>query len=438
MPAQDRYGLPLTTVSDMAAAAYREGMDLLLSAWPGAAAAFDRAMAADPDFALAHIARARVHATYAEGPAAKTLAAKARELAARNATARERSHVETLALVIDGQPAKALELALAHLDQWPRDAIVMSLPLGAFGLFAFSGMPNHDQARVDLCERHARHYGDDWWYTTYLGWSLTENGDVRRGRQLSERAFGMRRNNANVVHALSHAMFEDGSTTQADALITEWLPEYDHAGILYSHISWHQALAALEQDDPARALAIYTDRIRPDVSAAAPLNVMTDGASLLWRLGVSGHTAPQAIWDDVAANAERNFPKSGNSFADVHAAIIAAATGNRAALDERIGELDARSANGSLPAGLVVPALCRAVRAFSDGDYRACVSLLEPVVGDVVRIGGSHAQREMIEDTLLMALMKSGEAAKAQIMLDRRIHRRPSQRDMAWRAAASC
>lgn len=433
--AQDRYGLPMTTVSDLAATAYREGMDLLLSSWPGAAATFDRAIAADPEFALAHIARARVHAVYAEGQAAKTMAAKARELAARTASPREISHVETLALVIDGLPTKALNSALAHLGQWPRDAIIMSLPLGAFGLFAFSGMDNHNQARVDLCQRHARHYGDDWWFTTYLAWSLTENGDVANGRKLSERAFSQRRENANVVHALSHAMFEDGSSGEADALITEWLPSYDRAGLLYSHISWHQALAALEHGDVGRALGIYTDRIRSQVSAAAPLNVMTDGASLLWRLHASGHTVPTAAWDEVAGYAARAFPNSGNAFADVHAALIAAATGNCVALDERLSEIDTRLNGGTLPSGRVVPALCRAVRAFADGDYRACVALLEPVADDIVRIGGSHAQREMFEDTLLMALMKSGEPSKARTLLDRRLHRRPSQRDTAWRAS---
>ena len=48
----------------------------------------------------------------------------------------------------------------------------MSLPMGAFGLFAFSGMADHDQARVDLCGRYAQHYGDDWWYLTNHGWAL--------------------------------------------------------------------------------------------------------------------------------------------------------------------------------------------------------------------------------------------------------------------------
>ncbi|MCV5738564.1 hypothetical protein OFN56_42345, partial [Escherichia coli] len=76
-------------------------------------------------------------------------------------TERERSHVEVLSLAINGQPARALERALAHADTWPRDVLILSLPLGAFGLFAFSGMADHDQARVDLCERHARHYDAD-------------------------------------------------------------------------------------------------------------------------------------------------------------------------------------------------------------------------------------------------------------------------------------
>ena len=157
----DRRGLPLSTTSDLAAERYREGVDLLLSAWPGAAEALEGAVAADPDFALAHAARARLHAIRAEPAEARARIATAAELAAERGTERERSHVEALSLAVNGQPARALERALAHADAWPRDALVLSLPLGAFGLLAFSGMADHDQARVDLCERHARHYEAD-------------------------------------------------------------------------------------------------------------------------------------------------------------------------------------------------------------------------------------------------------------------------------------
>jgi hypothetical protein len=54
----DGRGLPLSTTSERAAERYRDGVDLLLSAWPGAVEALEEAIAADPDFALAHAARA--------------------------------------------------------------------------------------------------------------------------------------------------------------------------------------------------------------------------------------------------------------------------------------------------------------------------------------------------------------------------------------------
>jgi hypothetical protein len=162
---------------------------------------------------------------------------------------------------------------------------------------------------------------------------------------------------------------------------------------------------------------------------------MTDGVSLLWRLQASGHPVPDDAWRDLADYAERRFARAGNSFIDVHMAMLAAVTGNWTALEARTADLDIRRASGKLPAGFVVPDICRAARAFAEQDYRACVRILEPVAAEVVRIGGSHAQREMIEDTLLIALMRSGEAAKAHELLDRRLHRRPSLRDARWRTA---
>jgi len=432
MAHQDRYGLTLSTNSADAANAYREGVDLLLAAWPGAAEAFDRAITADPDFALAHVARGRIHTFYQQGDVARKKAALARELVARRGSERERTHVETLALAIEGQIPAALASALAHVEAHPRDAIVMSLPMGAFGLFAFSGMADHDQARVELAGRYAHHYGDDWWYLTNHGWALTENGDVARGRAMTERGFEMRKANANAAHALLHAMFEDGSVADADALVTAWIPTYDRSGILHGHILWHQALGALEHGDAARALAIYAAVLKPSVTRAPPLNAVTDGASLLWRLSAYGHAVSDDLWTEADAFAQRAFPKSSIPFADVHMALFAAATRNQAALEQRLGVIEKRLSDGKLPAGPVVPGIFRAMTAFAGGDYAGCVAHLEPVLDEVVRIGGSHAQRELVEDTFIVALMKSGDLGRARTRLDRRLHRRPSPRDARW------
>jgi len=430
----DRYGLALSTSSAQAAAAYIDGVDRMLAAWPGAEDALDAAISADPDFALASIARARVHFVNAQVKPAQALAAQARELVARNGTERERSHVETLALAMEGKPAAALDHALAHLERWPRDAMIMVLPLGAFGLFAFSGMSDHDSARVELCERYAHHYGDDWFFLTYLGWSHTENGNVRHGRAITERAFALKNGNAHAVHALAHAMFEDGSGDDADRLIADWLPSYDRVGLMHGHIVWHQALVALEQGDAGRALDIYVARLQPHLTTAPPINSVTDSVSLLWRLTAYGHEVPKNLWTDAAGHAEQSFPKAGVPFADMHVALAAAATGNDDLLGRRVGELEQRLASGRLVTGPVLPVIYRALQAFGAGDYDGSASLLAPSAHEVVRIGGSHAQREIIEDTLILALMKSGRAKEAGAIIDERLHRRPSPRDAAWRS----
>jgi hypothetical protein len=430
----DRRGLPLSTTADLAAERYREGVDLLLSAWPGAAEALEAAVAADPDFALAHAARARLHAIRAEPAEARARIATAAGLVARYGTERERSHVGILSLAIHGRSAEALERSLAHLESWPRDALILSLPLGAFGLFAFSGMADHDQARVDLCERHARHYeADDWWFLTYRGWSHAENGAVAHGRALTQRGFDLRPQNANAAHALAHAMHEGGAGEEAERLIAGWLPGYDRSGPLHGHIAWHSALAALERGDAEHALALYTAHVQPAASAGMPVNIVSDTASFLWRLQAYGHAVPDGLWQAAAAYAAPVFPKAGFAFADAHMAILEAASGDREAVARRAAALAALAEAGSLAAGPVVPAICRAALAFAEGDHAGCARILEPVAAEVVRIGGSGAQREMLEEMLLLALLRGGEAAKARALLDRRLHRRPSTRDARWR-----
>ena len=58
----DSRGLRISTESPQAAAYYRDGVDLLLSTWPGADDALRLAIDHDHEFALAHAALARLHA----------------------------------------------------------------------------------------------------------------------------------------------------------------------------------------------------------------------------------------------------------------------------------------------------------------------------------------------------------------------------------------
>jgi hypothetical protein len=235
---------------------------------------------------------------------------------------------------------------------------------------------DHNQAQVDLCERHARHYGDDdWWFLTYRGWAHTENGDVTPGRTLTQRAFELRPENADAAHALAHAMYEDGAIADAETLISEWLSGYGRSGPLYSHIAWHRALLALEKDNVERALAIYGCQLRHTRTVAAPVIVVSDSASLPWRLLIYGHDVPKERLEDAARYAEQAFPDAGFAFVDVHLLFSPpqTATGKPFSAGWRRWRAGHR---GGRTRG---PRICRAMLAFADEDYAGCLRLLEPV-----------------------------------------------------------
>jgi hypothetical protein len=435
MPITDRFGLPLTTQAPQAAEDYNGAVDLLLSANTGAEALLDAALAADPEFALAHIARARLCQVQARIPEAKEAAAKARGLRDR-VSAREQGTIEVIALSIDGAGPQTMARLEAHTAEYPRDALALSLALGVFGLLGFSGRLDHHEAQLALLERLAPQWGEDWWFLTYLGWARIETGDVAAGAREVERALALNPNNAFAAHARVHGYFEAGDADAGAAFIAGWLPGYDRQSQLHCHLSWHLALFELARGQPERARALYADAIRPAVSHAPPLFNLADAASFLWRWRIYGETPLlDEPWDEVIAHAKRYFPRAGIHFADVHAALAEAVLGEDAALAARIAQLGELDEIGRLPQGAVIPALCAGAAAFARGEYDAAADKLGAALPELARLGGSHAQREVFEDTYIAACLRAGRHDKAAERLAARLARRPSARDRDWFAA---
>src|SRR5262249_1497131 len=128
----------------------------------------------------------------------------------------------------------------------------------------------------------------------------------------------------------------------------------------------------------------------------------------------------------------RTFPRAGITFGDVHCALAYAAAGDIEALIQLTTQLRERLAQDKMPAGETVPALVEALTAFARGDYERAVQHLEPIADQVGRVGGSNAQREVFEDTLLQACLRAGRYAQAESLLRKRLTQRPSARDMLW------
>jgi tetratricopeptide (TPR) repeat protein len=419
----DRYGLTVTTASPAAFARFQEGMDRLLAYAPGAEDSFTAALAADQALAVAHAGRALLAAVQGDGQAARAAAARARESAA-GATRRERQHVAAVDAFMAGETTRGLALVGEHVKEFPRDAILVNQASNAIAL---TGRRDREPHRVAFLERLAPAYGEDWWFQSALAFTYHEVDRFEESRRLSEASLRQYPRNAHAAHNLAHVAFETLDIDAGAWFLDEWMAGYDRSAIFHCHLAWHQAMFALHEGRHARALAIFT---RDIVGAGNRRAAMTDGTALLWRLRLDGVPAPlpwRALADIAAA-----VSRPGYLFGEVHAALAYAACRDEAALGRLTDGLRALDAAGNPIAGRVVLPLVQGTAAFAAGDLAGALACFEPVEREIHRIGGSHAQWELFEETMVVCYLELGRHDDALRLVRRRLARRASPRDRAW------
>lgn len=419
------YELPLSTTSPAARNAYAEGCQAKLTMYPGGIEAFDRAIAADPGFALAHAARSYAVLERGDVATARASIAAANSLTA-GLSAREASHIAFFDLLVAGDAEAALSAVLAHVGVWPRDALVLSTTAFTNGLIGNSGRAGQKRALLDLLDRLAPSYGDDWWFTAHHGMAFSENGQRDAARPKIERSLTQNPKNPWAAHAQAHLCYEEGDPDAARAFLASWLPRYPRNGALYSHLSWHLALGHLEVGDAAAAFRLFRDAFAPDVHSGPPRGKVNDAVSSLWRWELVGHPRCAEAWRMMHDFANRAFPRAGLAFSDMHIALAEVVAGNHVALEARATEMDELARNGRYPSGPVVPAVSRAFAAFERGNFSAAIDALEPIANELERIGGSRAQLDLVEFTLLRAYLSLNHLDDARRMMGAR--RRGSSR----------
>ena len=429
MALTDRYGLTVTTASPAALEHFQEGMDRLLAYGPGAEERFAAALEADSGLAVAHVGRALLAAVQGDAAAARVAAGHARETVG-GATWRERQHVEAVSALVAGETARGLELVDEHVKDFPRDAILVNQ---ASSSIALAGRSDREEHRIAFLERLAPAYGDDWWFQSALAFTYHEVDRFEESRRLSERSLQQYPANASAAHNLAHISFETLDIDAGAAFLDEWMTGYDRNAHFHCHLAWHQAMFALHEGRYARALEIFERDILRSVN---PRSAMTDGTALLWRVKLDGAHDQPLPWRSLADLAGR-VSRPGYLFGEVHAALAYAACGDEAALTQLMDGLRALDAKGNPIAGRVVLPLVRGAAAFAAGDYAGALAHFEPVESEMHRIGGSHAQWELFEETMVLCYLELERYDDALRLVRRRLARRASPRDRRWLARAS-
>jgi tetratricopeptide (TPR) repeat protein len=412
----DRYDLPLSTPSAAARDAYVQGCERALTFYPGALEAFDRALAADEGFALAHTGKAQVLLREGNVAAARAALAAGKQVAG-GLPAREASHIAFLDLMFAGQTDPAIAALQEHLSAWPRDAVVLSTAANPNGLIGASGRIGQKHAIAVLLDGLAPHYGDDPWFLAHHAMALSEDGQLAAARPKIERSVSLKSDNAHGAHGLAHVCYESGEPDTARTYLSGWLPTYPRDGFFYGHLSWHFSLIELQAGNRAAAERLYRDALVLDRHSGGPQQRVSDGAAFLWRSELAGHPRNAEAWRAIYEYANGALPQPGNGLADLHVLLALVVMGDDDALDARVGRMEALAHEGRYPSGAYLPSLARGLAAFERGDVSAAIDALAPLAGQNERIGGSRAQHDLIEFTLLRACLDAGRPEEAQRLL---------------------
>ena len=273
-------------------------------------------------------------------------------------------------------------------------------------------------------------YGDDWWFLGSYAFTHHEVDRFEESRRLADRSLALKPSNAGAAHPMAHVFFETNDHRSGAAFLDSWLPTYDRAGPYMCHLSWHLALFELSSGHEQRVLELYERAISPAV--AQQRTTLEDAASLLWRYQLYGCEPRRLPWGEVCEYAAKLTAQPGVAFLDVHAALAYTAMADQAAMTTLLDGLQAVAERGNALTTEVVLPLARGLQAFGQGDFLRAISLIEPLSDQIVRVGGSHAQREVFEDTLLQAYFKTGRFEQAETLLRRRLSQRSSARDAVW------
>jgi hypothetical protein len=440
MASPDLRGNPGGTRSAAARDAAESALWRMMSFYDTPLADLDTASAHDPGWALPHVMRAGFLLSLTEASMLNEAAGhlqRARELAT-SAPPRERAHLEAVQQVLDGRWQTACRTWDELLVEYPRDALALQWAQ----LWDF-----YRGDAVNLRLRPARAL-PEW-----------DEGDPLYAHVLSLYAFGLEESNlypqaedmgrrslaANprvpwAVHAVAHVMEMQGRYEEGAAWLRQHQAEWAEGNGFAGHLWWHKGLFRLEGMDHAGVLRLADKRLTGDNLQITLQRV--DAAALLWRLHLLGIDVAARCAELLAGWDLSDAAAGYYAFNDVHAVLAMLGAGDVAraeawvarCAERAMAAADARRSNHGMAREVGLP-LMRGLLAFARGEADAAADALYAARSVAQCFGGSHAQRDVIDQTLLAAAARGNRHAIGRALINERLMAKPSTPLTAhWRA----
>lgn len=387
-------------------------------------ATIDEAIARSPAFVMAHVLKAYLMLAGTEAVGLSVARACRMAAAAAATNARERQHIAAIDALIAGEYDLASERFEDILLAAPRDALALQIA-HIFDFLRGDSRNLRDRVARVLPEWRPDVPG----YHAVLGlhaFGLEECGQYGRAEESGREALRLNPKDAWAHHAVAHVMEMQGRVDEGIHWMAtreaHWAPDNFFA----VHNWWHRALFHLDRDEYSRVLELYDRPIRSGRSKV--VLDMIDASAMLWRLHLRGIDCG-ARWNEIAEAWAPLAADGFYAFNDFHAMMAFVATERWDLADETLSAMTRRisspGSNATMTLDVGLP-LCRGLYAFGRGQYDETVGWLRPMRSIASRFGGSHAQRDIIDLTLIEAAQRDRQSTLVRALASERMALKPT------------
>ncbi|CAN7613251.1 tetratricopeptide repeat protein [Phenylobacterium sp. LjRoot225] len=433
MTIKDHQGFVLTGASASAAESYRQALHSYHCYAGDAIGGVEAAVVERPDFVMAQALKAYMHLLGGNTEAAAVGASAYLAAKALPANPREQGHVAAVGALLTGEIRKAARILEDVSIAYPHDSLALQVGQVCDFLLGEQRMLRDRITRVlpawsrDMADYHA--------VLGFLAFGLEETGDYERAEAAGREAVALEPRDNWAQHAVAHVLEMQDRRVEGIAWMRSEATGWQAESFFAVHNWWHTALFHLGLGETEEVLKLYDGPIFGETSTFA--FDMVDASALLWRLELQGVDVGDR-WRRIA-DAYESEPRGGYAFDDAHAMLAFTGARRERAAHELL-DLQAAALTGSGDnAGFVSEvglAVMRAIQAYGQGDYARAVELLRGVRNKAVRYGGSNAQRDLLDLTLIEAARRDRQDGLARALVAEREAAKPISRSRDARLAA--
>lgn len=420
----DQHGNPLPGATQEASGLYDQALGAFNLYRGDPVALIDQAIDAAPGFTMAHILKTYLFALATEPEASREARSMLEHAKTLPMDDRAASHATALTHLLAGNWTPAALTLDRHSMSYPHD--LLALQCGHLMDF-FRG-----NAR-DLRDRIARALPawskDMPSYSILLGlqaFGLEETGDYERAEDAGRKAVELQPLDCWAHHAVAHVLEMQGRTQDGLNWMKSREPHWAGDDNFFQiHNWWHTALFHLDQADSKMALAYYDSRIRDGKSEVAV--DLVDASALLWRLQLDGHDVGNR-WQELSTHWDAHADGVLYAFNDWHAVMAYLGAGRTQEVDRILGTYrknDADLSETNLWARQTGLPLIEGFTMFWQGKYQTAVERLHDARFIANSFGGSHAQRDIIDWTLVEAAIRGGMRDISESLANERLSLKP-------------